>query len=207
MSKIFLLKNKQKGFSLVEILIVVAILGLISVVLATFQVDIWRQNSFLTNSIQAEQDARIALKRLVAELRQAAPSDTGAFAIALADKDKLTFYSDIDGDGLHERLRYFLATSTLKRGLLKPTGSPLTYLDANEQVSNFVPNLVNSNSIIFTYFDKNYAGTSTALTLPINLPNVRLVKVQFSIEADPNRAPVTTTYESQVAIRSLKDNL
>ncbi|MEK7650745.1 MAG: prepilin-type N-terminal cleavage/methylation domain-containing protein [Patescibacteria group bacterium] len=207
MSKIFLLKNKQKGFSLVEILIVVAILGLISVVLATFQVDIWRQNSFLTNSIQAEQDARIALKRLVAELRQAAPSDTGAFAIALADKDKLTFYSDIDGDGLHERLRYFLSGNILRRGIIKPTGSPLTYLDANEQVSNFVPNLVNSNSIIFTYFDKNYAGTSTALTLPINLPNVRLVKVQFSIEADPNRAPVTTTYESQVAIRSLKDNL
>ena len=207
MSKIFLLKNKQKGFSLVEILIVVAILGLISVVLATFQVDIWRQNSFLTNSIQAEQDARIALKRLVAELRQAAPSDTGAFAIALADKDKLTFYSDIDGDGLHERLRYFLSGNILRRGILKPTGSPLTYLDANEQVSNFVPNLVNSNSIIFTYFDKNYAGTSTALTLPINLPNVRLVKILFSIEADPNHAPVTTTYENQVSIRSLKDNL
>lgn len=201
------IKNNQSGFSLAEIVIVVAILGLISVVLASFQVDIWRQNSFLSNSIQAEQDARIALKRLVAELRQAAPSDTGAFAIALADKDKLTFYSDIDGDGLHERLRYFLSGNILRRGVLKPTGSPLSYVDANEQLGNAVINLVNANSLIFNYYDKNYAGTSTALTLPINLPNVRLVKILLSIEADPNRAPVTTTYESQVAIRSLKDNL
>ena len=201
------IKNKKFGFSLAEIVIVVAILGLIGVALATFQVDIWRQNSFLSNSIQAEQDARMALKRLVAELRQAAPSDTGAFAIALADKDKLTFYSDIDGDGNHERLRYFLATSTLKRGVLKPTGSPLGYVDANEQLGNAVVNLVNANNLIFNYYDKNYAGTSTPLVLPINLPNVRLVKILLSIEADPNRAPITTTYENQVSIRSLKDNL
>ena len=201
------IKNEKFGFSLTEIVIVVAILGLIGVALATFQVDIWRQNSFLSNSIQAEQDARMALKRLVAELRQAAPSDTGAFAIALADKDKLTFYSDIDGDGLHERLRYFLATSTLKRGVLKPTGSPLNYVDANEQLGNAVVNLVNANNLIFNYYDKNYAGTSTALTLPINIPSVRLVKILLSIEADPNRAPITTTYENQVSIRSLKDNL
>ncbi len=201
------IKNEKFGFSLVEIVVVVAILGLIGLALATFQVDIWRQNSFLSNSIQAEQDARMALKRLVAELRQAAPSDTGAFAIALADKDKLTFYSDIDGDGNHERLRYFLATSTLKRGVLKPTGSPLGYVDANEQLGNAVVNLVNANNLIFNYYDKNYAGTSTPLVLPINLPNVRLVKILLSIEADPNRAPITTTYENQVSIRSLKDNL
>ena len=200
----------NQGFSLVETLVVVGIVGLISVVLGTFQVSIFQQNNFLAQSIQAEQDARFALKRIVTELRQAGPSDTGVYPIALADKDKLTFYSDIDGNNAHERLRYFLSgvgSTTLSRGLLKPTGNPLAYVEANEQVGTVITNIKNNGGQIFSYYDKNYAGTSTPLTIPPNIPAIRLVKVSFLVDLDPNRAPASVLFESQVVIRSLKDNL
>lgn len=190
---------RRRGVTLVEILVVVGILMVIGGALATFQVDVFRQNNFIYHSLQGEQDARLVLKRLLAELRELAPSDTGAYAISLADKDKLTFYSDIDHDGLHERLRYFLSGLTLQRALLKPSGSPPDYVEANEQVSAVITNLTNPGSQVFSYYDSNYAGTSTSLTLPVNIPSVRLIKISLTIE------PVT--YESQVTPRSLKDNL
>ncbi|MCC6290704.1 type II secretion system protein [Candidatus Nomurabacteria bacterium] len=200
-------KFHKNGFTLVEILVVTAIIVIVSLVLVNFQIGIFRQNNFLANSLTGEQDARLVIGHLVAELREAVPSEAGAYPITLADKDRLTFYSDVDHDGLHDRLRYFLATTTLMRGVLKPTGAPLVYVEGNEKISPVITNVVNPAAQIFSYYDQNYAGTSTALTLPLNIPDVRLVKVSLMIEADPNRSPAPVTYEGQVSIRSLKDNL
>lgn len=200
-------KFYKNGFSLAEIVVVTAIIAIVTLVLVNFQVSIFRQNTFLANSLTGEQDARLVLKHLVAELREAVPSEAGAYPITLADKDKLTFYSDVDHDGFHDRLRYFLATTTLMRGVLKPTGAPLVYVEGNEKVSPVITNVVNPSGQIFSYYDKNYAGTSTPLILPLNIPDVRLVKISLMVEADPNRSPAPVTYEGQVSIRSLKDNL
>lgn len=180
---------------------------MIGFVLVSFQVDVFRQNNFVYNSLQGEQGARDALKRLVTELRQVASSDNGAYPIALADKDRITFYSDINNNGTRERLRYFLSGTTFKRGVLQPTGSPLAYVESNEVVSDIVTNVMNVDGQVFSFYDENYVGTGNPLTLPVNLPDVRLIRISLLVEADPNRSPAPILYESQVSLRTLKDNL
>src|SRR3989344_1082413 len=95
------------GFTLVEILVTVAILALLLGVLIVFETDIFQQNSILQNSLLANQDARQALRRLTAELRSAGPSAGGAYALAQATPTTITFFSDADGDGAADQLRYF----------------------------------------------------------------------------------------------------
>src|SRR3989344_5539756 len=131
MNKIF---NSKKGFTIIETIISVFILSLIVVSAATFQKDVFSLNFSLQNSLNAQLDARHVVKIMVAELRKASPSALGAYPIALASSTAITFYSDVDSDGVKDRVRYFLSGSTIKRGVLAPSGSPLAYVDANEEL-------------------------------------------------------------------------
>ncbi|MEK7552678.1 MAG: hypothetical protein AAB505_01050 [Patescibacteria group bacterium] len=191
------------GFGLLEFLVTLGIFVIIIVVLTSFQTNIFSQNNLLNNSLVADSEMRTAMKRLIAELRGAAQSDTGAYQLAVASGSTMTFYSDIDSDGLHEQLRYFVDGTTLKRGVIKPTGSPLAYVSGNEQVTSLIKNLANPTQV-FSYYDDNYTGSESALVAPIDIPNVRLAKITFTVDADPTRPPAPLTLTSQVAIRSLK---
>lgn len=202
-------KNKisnqsQSGFGLVELLVTLGIMVLVLWALANFQVKVFSENAWLESSLSADSEARRGLKRLVAELRGAAQSENGTYALANATADGLTFYADIDADGVREQLRYFVSGSEFRRGVIEPTGNPLTYSAGAEVVTTVVNNLVNPAQAVFTYYDENYTGSEAALTAPINLPVVRLVKVLIMIDADPARPPGPLTFESQVAVRSLK---
>jgi len=197
-------KNK-KGFSIIELLIGLGIFIFIFGALTLFSRNIWVYSSFVGTGLSDVNNGRSALKTMIAEIRTASTADTGSYVINLATPDAFTFYSDIDSDGLKERIRYFLSGSNLKKGVTKPTGSPLYYNSANEIISTLIPNI--TNTTIFEYYDKNYDGTTAALTTPINIPLVRLIKITISIDKDPNRAPDTTTFSTQISIRNLKDNL
>jgi hypothetical protein len=145
---------------------------------------------------------------MVKELRTASPGSNGSFTIVQAATNTLTFFSDIDGDLLKEQVRYYLATTTLKKGVIKPTGNPLTYNSNNESFFYLAYNIRNSSTTpLFQYFDAYYMGTSSPITQPVTPTDVRLIKINLIIDVDPNRAPVIKTYTSQVSIRNLKDNL
>lgn len=197
----------KRGFTLVEILVTAGIAALILVAIGGFASRLFSQNRTVENWLLGQQEAQAALRRLVAEARSAAAADTGAYAINAAAADQLTFYSDLDGDGTHDRLRYYVQNGTLWRGQLKPTGSPLAYVEANEKLSQPAHFITNPAGAIFSYYDANYTGTSTPLGLPVNIPSIRLLKINLTIDADPNRPPPATAYVGQVELRSLKDNL
>jgi prepilin-type N-terminal cleavage/methylation domain-containing protein len=195
---------EKHGFSLIEILVTLGIFSLIILVLVNFQISLFSQNTFISNSLNADSEMRTALKKMVAEIRGAAQSDTGAYQIGTATKNSLTFFSDVNGDGRREQIRYFLIGTSLMRGLIKPTGNPLTYVVGSETLTTLVHSIANPNQEIFAYYDQNYAGTQTALAEPINIPLVRLIKITLTVDADPNKPPAPLTLGSQVSIRSLK---
>ena len=126
------MKKFNRGFSLVEIVVVVGILGVIMLAISSFQVNVITNNKYSQDSLSSAQDARSILSVIVRELRSASPGNDGSFAIAQAATNTIVFYSDTDGDGLKEKIRYFVSTTTLKKGIIKPTGSPLSYVAANE---------------------------------------------------------------------------
>ncbi len=195
---------KKQGFSLIEILVALGIFGLIILALANFQWSLFSQNTLINSSLNADSEMRSALKKIVAELRGAAQSDTGVYQIAEATKNSLTFFSDVDGDGRREQVRYFLTGTALMRGLIKPAGNPLAYNPALETLTTMVHAIANPNQAIFSYHDQNYSGSEVALTEPINIPLVRLVKITLTVDENPNKPPSSLTLSSQVSIRSLK---
>lgn len=199
----------NRGVTLPELLVVVGITGIIVLALTSFQKDIFFNNKFATDSLTSAQDARSILRTMIAELRVTSPSSNGAYAIAQAATSSITFFSDTDGDGVKDQIRYYLTgTTTLKKGVVKPTGSPLVYNSANETFKTLAINLKNnSSSPLFEYYDSGYAGTSSPMTYPLDITRIRLVKINLLIDADPNRSPVPRTYTSQTSLRNLKDNL
>lgn len=201
-------QKTSAGFTLIEILIVFFIF------IAIFN-SVWMiykktlsSNTALSDSFNSQEEVRKALTSMTASIRSASPSSTGSYPISAASSTALTYYSDIDHDGLKEQIRYFLSGNILKKGLTEPTGNPLTYLSANEKVSYLIRNVVrNEAKPIFSYYDDSYTGTGPALSNPPNILDIRLIKINVLIDRDPTKAPAAAEFTTQVSIRNLKDNL
>lgn len=198
-------KNKKRAFTLVETLFGVAIFTMIIGVFTLFSRNVWVYNSFVSARLSDANTSRQTLKTMMAEIRTASVAETGAYTINQAGASSFTFYSDIDGDGLKEKVRYFLTGPTLQKGVIKPTGSPLTYNSLNEKISILAENIISTS--IFNYYDENYDGTTAPLSSPVNIPAIRLIKITITTDKDPNRSPTPMTFSTQVSIRNLKDNL
>ncbi len=198
-------KQQNKGFAFVELLFAIAIFVLILLAITLFSRNTWVYNTFIANSLADVDTGRKAIKTMTAEIRTASAASNGAYAVSQASTTSLTFYSDIYDNGLKEKVRYFLNDSNLQKGVTVPIGSPLGYDTAVETVTTLVPYVTNTN--IFEYYDKNYDGTTAALTSPIDVSAVRLVKINITVDKDINKPPAATTFSTQVSIRNLKDNL
>ncbi|MBP6858939.1 MAG: prepilin-type N-terminal cleavage/methylation domain-containing protein [Candidatus Pacebacteria bacterium] len=200
-------KYSKRGFTLAEVITAVAILSLIMVAVSAFQYNVLSYNRIAEVSLTNAQEAQALIKTISKELRATQQSANGAYPIAAAATSTITFFSDTDRDGNEEQVRYYLASSTLYRGIIRPTGSPLTYT-GSESTKILATGLRNSSTTpVFEYFDSTYAGTSSPMTYPITITNIRLVKVNLTIDTDPSRAPVLRTFTTQTVLRNLKDNL
>ncbi len=200
--------HDKNGFTLIEMLLSIGIIGLMVVTTTTFQRDIFYLNNTIQSSLNAQLDARHVVKVMVAELRKASQSAVGSYSIALASSTGVTFYSDVNSDGLQDQVRYFLSGTTIQKGVTAPTGSPLTYTVANEKITTLINSVLASSTVpLFQYFPASYSGTSSPLSFPIDIPSIRLIKITVMIDNDPAHSPAPITATSQVTLRNLKDNL
>jgi prepilin-type N-terminal cleavage/methylation domain-containing protein len=200
----------NKGFTLFETLVAMSIGVVLLLAVGQFARDIFYDNSAQSGLFSTAQDARTIVNTMVKELRSASPGSDGSYPIVTAATSTMTFFSDINGDGTKERVRYFLATTTpptLKKGVITPTGSPLGYTGA-EVITTLAYNVRNTGSTsIFNYYDGTFTGTSSPLTQPVSVSAVRLVQINLILDSDPNRSPNPRTYTSDATLRNLKDNL
>ncbi len=198
----------NSGFTILETLLSLVIFTLIYFVVVKFQVATIQGNQFAYQSLGSAQDARAILRVMVKELRTMKPGATGAYPIVQAATSTMTFYSDVDDNGTQDQVRYFISGTTLKKGVIKPTGSPATYNPASELVSFLAYDIKNGTSTsLFEYYDNSYTGTTSPLANPVSVSAIRLVRTNLLIDADPNRSPIPRLYTSQVELRNLKDNL
>lgn len=189
-------------------IIVIGIIGLLVGAYGKFQADTFSVTRSMQAGITVNTDAERVVKTLAAEIRSMSPASNGSYPIESAATSSLVFYNDIDNDGSRERIRYFLdsANFRFRKGVVKPTGSPLTYNLGNETLTTLVSNVRATTSPIFEYYDESFAGTTTALTLPIDILRVRLIKATLTFDVDPNKSPVPVTITTYAMIRNLKDN-
>lgn len=196
----------SRGLTVIEVLIGVALSLILLTALLRFLVVGFPLARVTYLQAQSTESARIQLRRLSKSLRELRQSDTGSYALAAADPQRIIFYANVDADALTERVRYELVGTDLQRGVIKPTGSPLTYTVANEVVTSVTANVRNGATPVFTYYNGNYPADTTPLTPP-DVTEVKYINFSLVIDADTAVDPPAVTVTSQVQLRNLKTNL
>lgn len=201
------LPQDNRGITLIEIIVGVSI----SLIIITGAVALFRFGFFsrdvVFEQLKTQNEGRRVVQDFVNELRSASQSSIGSYLIEKAGTTEFIFYSNIDNDNYKERIRYYLEGGSFKKGVTKPAGLPLRYVTSTESSVIIAHDLINTTSTpIFTYYGQGYDGlaSSTALSSPVNVTLVRVVKVQLTMEADPQLSPAPFSVDAVAQIRPLK---
>ena len=196
-----------RGFTVIELLVALGITAMISMAVVWFIIDGLRYSSVIFEQLQTQNDGRKVLQQVIDVVRKAEESSIGAYPLASAGDYELIVYANVDDDSLRERVRFWLDGTTLKKGVIKPSGSPLSYSGA-ESVVEIAHSVVNfeESEPVFLYYDEDYTGTESELVQPIDEIDVRMVRVRLELEEDPTESPVPLEVESAAMIRNLKGN-
>lgn len=194
--------------TLVELFVALAVFAVIMTAVYALGSNIFIYSSNTTGSYRATQNSQVILKTILKELREASPGADGSYSLINTGSTTLSFFSDVDNDGLSERLTYSLVGSTFYRAMIKPSGNPIGYSFANQSTTTLIYDVINGNSLAsFEYFDTNYTGTSSPLIQPVSPSTVRLIRINQRIDIDPNRSPIPIIFTVQANLRNLKTNL
>src|SRR3989344_4905237 len=162
----------MKGFTLIEVLIAIGILSGLALIVGFFGLDIFEFQIFLGDTFTIQNEINITLASMGIDVRGMGPSDNGSYPIESASSSSLVFYSDIDGDGNFERVRYFVSNNTLNRAIIEPTGNPAIYPLGNEGAKEEVHGVVLppvASEPLLIFYDKDYDGSQAAMPEPIDI--------------------------------------
>ncbi len=192
---------------MLEIIVVVGLFGLFSLAIAELMIWSNHGKDVIFEQLSKQNDGRIASQDFLNDLRRASYSSVGAYPIELATAKEIIFYSNIDTDSWKEKVRYFVSGTTLRRGLTKPSGTPLIYNSANETAVDVAHDL-NNTTTLFYYYDQNYDGitNTSSMTFPIDISKVRMVGIKLWLDLKPNVSPAPLYIEGKTEIRNLKSN-
>lgn len=194
--------SNQRGFTLIEMLVVIAVLAVVGVAVSGMIAYIYKTNTFLFQQSSATDNARRGIEYALENIREASYGADGAYPIANAATSTVTFYADVDNDGTVEKIRYYLSNGTLYRGVTNPAGSPPSYTGQTEAatiVASYVQN--GTSTPIFNYYD----DTGAQLATPADVSKVASVSVVIGVDVDVRRAPVTFTLIGSATIRNLRN--
>jgi len=197
----------RAGFSLIEVLVVVAVATTIVFVVSGLSSNINLLNGFVSQQLQSKSDITQTLQIMTTEIRSAETSANGSYPLDVAATSTFSFYSDINKNGSAEHVRYFLSSSTIYKGVIAPTGTPANYPTATEVVTDVVDNIILTTSTpLFQYYDTLYSGTQQPLSYPITIANIRLVGINFAADVKPQQAPGPQYFSQLIEIRNLRSN-
>lgn len=194
------------GFTLIEVILVVFMTSVITAVMVRF-ISIGHPLAKITYlQTQSTETARVQLKRLANTLREARPSDTGAYALVETSPQRLIFYANVDGDAATERIRYELSGTSLTRGVTEPSGNPIVYNIAQENARVVATLIRNGTDPLFTYYTGDYPVDPSPLP-STSIGSVKYIQFRLLIDADVAVDPSAAEVVSQVQLRNLKTNL
>ena len=200
------LKLNQKGFSLTELLVAMAVTSLIIGAVWVFVIRGYEFSEIEMRQVLDQEEARKSIEEIGREIRETTQSDSGAYPIEEATDTSFTFFSDIDNDGDREKINYRLAGTEIIKEIYEPSGYPITYpSEGTEEV--VAQNVQNASVDLFSYFDENFTGSESPLASPIDLTQVRVVRITVVVDSNPGKQPGSYTLSTDVQLRNLKDNL
>ena len=193
---------QSRGFTLVETVVVVGLTGLVGVGLLSMIAFFYRSNAFLLEATSAVDSASRGVNQSLEHLREASYGEDGGYPVAEAATSSVTFYSDLDVDTSVERVRLYVLSGVLYRGVTEAAGNPPSYAGQPESTTVLATDVKNATSTpAFRYFDVS----GNELSGTVDLAEVRTVRVRFDVDINPERAPNILTIEGGATLRNLRD--
>ncbi len=203
-------KNKTEGFTLIETMVTIFIFSIIMLGTTLLLRNILQYSGQQPLALEAVDKARIVIFKFNNELRNSTAGNDGSYPLSQAGDSQIVFYTTYGSATTTQinRIRYYVTGTTLFEGVTVSSGNPPTYNPASEVSTTLITNLSNGATPVFSYYDGNYSGTSTPLTQPINVNNVKFVTINLVLPKQDVRGATTTFLISAGStIRNLKTNL
>lgn len=193
--------SSSRGVTLLETVVWVAIASMIMLAIANSVQYFYRTNTYAVEQSAAVTSGQRGIDSMIATMREAAYSSTGAWPIVSMDPASFIFYADVDDDPFIERVRFALVGNNLLRGIIDPSGDPPEYVSA-EVTSIISDNVRNTEQSVpmFEYYDVD-GDLMTDLT---KIAEVRFVQATVVVNVNPHRLPNQFTLRSTAALRNVK---
>lgn len=192
--------KKDDGFTLIEVVVAVAIFTILMLAINYLFVSLYRQQGTSIAMVQRTQTFNVALDTMARELREGNRGENGHYFIETAGENSLVFYSDIDGDDLTEKVTYALVGAEFRKTVAEPGadalygGTPATSIICAEIQNDGVP--------IFTYYDENYTGAGAAMTLPAPVLEIKLIGVSLTANTAKFNRSYPLHIETKIKLRN-----
>jgi hypothetical protein len=153
-----------------------------------------------------QRKARQIIDIIKKELREATEGEGNQYPLVTCNANEIVYYSDIDEDGATERVRYFMDGNIFKRGVVEPNASG--NYTGGEQIRNIMNNVLNdAGQPVLRYYNSAYVGSGSPLAAPATCGEVRLIQIEFVIDAVLELQPGAFRVSSMIQFRNLKTNL
>jgi prepilin-type N-terminal cleavage/methylation domain-containing protein len=195
----------EGGFTLVELLVVMVLAGIISVAVLMMLSNLTGVFNSQSTRMLNQDDARTAINEVARYIRAATSSadnqTSQTNSIATASPQEIEFYCDLNGDGIAEKVRYYLQGTTLKMQSVKPlwvlTPSAHWTYPAYTTDGVVIQNAVlNGGAALFRYY-KNVSGAMVEFTP--NTTALRQLVVSIGISLTVNEQPKLARGNVQLA--------
>jgi prepilin-type N-terminal cleavage/methylation domain-containing protein len=191
-------RKKQRAFTLVEMLVTVAIIGFIVTILSSIFSTSYKQYRIGTKSIDLNQKASLSVQDFEKIAR-------GATTVIAAESSNFEFYSYLKNDShpAPSKIDYYLEDGKFYRSMIAPVdiSGTFVYPEADKEIKIISDNVISPS--LFTY----YNDANSELGYPVQTDVVRMVKISIQIDDDIAKKPDLAEQSTAVQLRNLKNNL
>ncbi len=186
----------RRGFTLIEVLVVIALSTVVMTALTNMLIFFYRTNASVMAQTQAVHQARHALDEITLSLRSALYSGDGSSAFTSVATSSLSLYEDANNDGVTET-----TTISLANGALTKTSTVNGQAGTTRLLADSVQN--DASTPLFTYYD----AQGNVLADPVDVTKIAAVSMQIVIDVDQNRDPAPFTLTGLATLRNAKSRL
>lgn len=203
------MKKISKGFTIIELIISICLFSILIFVVVSMLLNVFSNPERSLSALENIDIARVVASDFANEVRNASVANDGSYPLNQATENQIIFYSNYESSGptVMNRIRYYVENNNLYKGVVIPSGSPLTYNLLSEEVSTLLTGLENGLDPAFYYYDGDYNGSGSELSEPISLTSVKFVKINLVTPRISDEQGSTFLVNAGAAIRNLKDNL
>jgi prepilin-type N-terminal cleavage/methylation domain-containing protein len=193
-------RSTSAGFTLIEMLVVIAITVIISAVVMNTIINFYRYNDYTVAQTNELREARNGLQLMIRDLREMTFADNGQFPLVATASTSVVFFSDVDRDDSVELIAYDLAGTTLQKYVYNAAGVTYSTTTPDDTIvlSEYVQNSLEATPI-FRYYDTS--GVEATATTSIS--DIRYITVDLIVNVDPIRNPGEFTLRSSAALRNI----